>query len=145
MESTNLQNLNSDEVEMGSIDLQILNSRKIKTHYSMLNSDVIGGNESNDENGIKLQLILFYSAQFYSSNTESSSNNIVGQKVVDMKYPIIYGSINLENSTHEKGESLYTFCEICEDVFSLPNTFMQGIYCNHYCYVEYIHNYIGKK
>lgn len=69
-------------------------------------------------------------------------------KVEKMKYPFIYGSINLENSIHEKEESSYAFwefCEICENRFPLPNKLMQATSCNHYYYVECIQNYIGKK
>lgn len=63
--------------------------------------------------------------QFHSGmNLESLSNNVAGKEVVDVNYPIIYGSINLENNTHKKGESSYAFCEICEDVLPLLNILM---------------------
>lgn len=112
---------------MGFADLQILNSSKIKIDHLMLNSDVISGNENNDDYDIKLQQILLYSVQIYSGkNLESSFNNVIGQKVGDMEYPIIYGSIKLENSNHENRKSSY-------------------IFCYQYYHIECIQNYIGKK
>lgn len=48
MESRKFQNLNSDKVEMGSADLQILNSSKIETDRTLLNSDIMDYNKNNN-------------------------------------------------------------------------------------------------
>lgn len=146
--------LNSDEVEMASGDLQILKSSEIETNRSLLNSDIVDCNQNNnnyvsEDDDIELQQILFYSAQFHSGkNLESISNNVADMEIEEMKHHVIYGSINLEDSTCEKGESSYTFwefCEICENKFPLPNNLMQGTNCYHYYCVECIQNYVGKK
>ncbi|KAH0710828.1 hypothetical protein KY290_010473 [Solanum tuberosum] len=151
MESTDLQIANPNQVEMESTDLQILDSSEVEVDPTSLNSDVIAITENNNgyksgDDDIELQTILFYSAQFHSGkNLESSSNHGVGKKPMEIDYSVIPDSLNLKNSITEKGESSCTFCEICKDVFPLPNTMMWGTNCNHRYCVECIHNYIGKK
>uniref|UniRef100_M1DYX6 RING-type domain-containing protein n=1 Tax=Solanum tuberosum TaxID=4113 RepID=M1DYX6_SOLTU len=136
---------------MESIDLQILHSGEIEVEPTLLNSTVIAitenrnGYESGDID-IDLQQILFYSAQFHSGkNLELSSNYGVGKTPVEIEYFVIPNSLNLKKSTSKKGESSYTFCEICKNVFPLPNKMMQGTNCNHRYCEECIQNYIGKK
>ncbi|KAL3343932.1 hypothetical protein AABB24_027455 [Solanum stoloniferum] len=95
MESTNLQIVNSDQVEMESTDLQILNSGEIEVDPTPSNSDVIAisenknGYESGDDD-IELQQIFFYSAQFHlGKNLKSNCNHIVGKIPVEIEYSVI--------------------------------------------------------
>ncbi|WMV32297.1 hypothetical protein MTR67_025682 [Solanum verrucosum] len=98
------------------------------------------GYKSGDDD-IELQKFLFYSAQFHSGkNLKSSSNN--SEKPIEVEYSVILDSLNLKNCITEKGESSCTFCEICKNVFSLPNTIMWGTICNHRYCEECIQNYI---
>ncbi|WMV32337.1 hypothetical protein MTR67_025722 [Solanum verrucosum] len=126
---------------MESTDLQIVNSDQIEMALTENNN----GYESGDDD-IELQKFLFYSAQFHSGkNLESSSNNGVGKKPIEIEYYVILDSLNLKNSITKKEESSCTFCEICTNAFPLPNTMMWGTSCNHRYSEECIHNYIGKK
>uniref|UniRef100_A0A3Q7J9M0 RING-type domain-containing protein n=1 Tax=Solanum lycopersicum TaxID=4081 RepID=A0A3Q7J9M0_SOLLC len=150
METTNLRIVNSNQIDVESTDLQILNSNEVEVDSTSFSSNFIAITEYNHgyksvDDDIELQNILFYSAQFHSGkNLESSSNYDVGKKPIEIKYFVVQDSLNLKNSITQEGESSCTFCEICEDVFSLSNIMMWGTNCNHYYCEECIHNYIGK-
>ncbi|TMW80207.1 hypothetical protein EJD97_022791 [Solanum chilense] len=150
METTDLRIVNSNQIDMESTELQILNYNEIEVDPTSLSSDFIAITEYNNgyksrDDDIELQNIIFYSAQFHSGkNLESSSNCGVGKKPIEIKYSVVPDSPNLKKNINQEGESSCTFCENCEDVFSLSNIMMWDTNCNYRYCEECIHNYIGK-
>ena len=123
MDSTDFQIVNSNHVEMESTHLPILSSSDVEVDPTSLNSDVIAVAENNidyniGDDDIELQAILVCSAQFHSGkDLKSRSKHDVGKNPMEIECSFIPDSLN-----HEKGESSCRFCEICEDVFPLPDT-----------------------
>ena len=67
MGSTDLQIVNSDQVETESTDLQILNSGEVEVDSTSLNFDDIDVTENNNDyesrnDDVEMQKVIFYSA-----------------------------------------------------------------------------------
>ncbi|KAG5598772.1 hypothetical protein H5410_030142 [Solanum commersonii] len=96
---------------MESTDLQIVNSDQIEMAITENNN----GYESRDDD-IELQKFLFYSAQFHSDkNLESSSNNGVGKKPIEIEYYVK----KLNKDIHEV--SIKCPASDCEEILDIDS------------------------
>lgn len=106
-------------------------------------NDIINGGGSDDDSDIQLQKVLYNSAQLYNNSRQLQETDIK-KKGIDMSCQLVKtnGRINLQNSTHEKGEPSCVYCTICNEPRPVSDDRMKRGGCRHVYCEECIINYV---